>query len=319
MRELTYFQAINEALAEEMKRDETVFILGEDVQQSAFMATAGLVQQFGPDRVMDTPISECAIAGATVGAAMAGFRPVGDMYLSDFMLVAASEILINAAKWRFNHGGKVTLPLVFLANIGGGFKLGSEHSQTPTGYLMHTPGLKVAVPSTPYDAKGLLKTAIRDNNPVIYCYNKGLLGTMGEVPEEEYTIKFGKADVKREGTDVTVVATSQMVSPAMTVAEELAGKISVEVIDPLTLVPLDMDTIINSVKKTGRLVVVDEDVEICGPAGEICMQVVEKAFDFLDGPPKRVAAANMPIPGGVLEEHALPQARDILAAIEAVV
>jgi len=316
MKQLMTLMAINEALAEEMERDETVFVLGEDVQQGTFGCTTGLVSRFGPERVMDTPLAETAVAGTAVGSAMTGYRPVADMMFADFMWVAADEILLKAAKWRFLHGGKVTLPLVFLAAIGGGMKLGAEHSQSPESVVMHTPGLKLVVPSTPYDAKGLMKTAIRDNNPVVFFYHKGLLGLRGDVPEEEYTIPFGQADIKREGSDVTVVATALMVHHALGAAQQLEGKVSVEVIDPRTLEPLDIDTIVESVKKTGRVVVADEDTERCGVTAEIMAQIMENAFDFLDAPVKRVAAANMPIPAGFMETHVLPQPQDVLAAIE---
>ncbi len=318
MKETRYIFALNEALAEEMERDEKVFIIGEDVQAGAFGVSRGLVQKFGTDRIMDTPISETAIAGSAVGSAMAGYRPVADMQFGDFMFIAADEILLKAAKWRFLHGKKMSLPLVFMACIGGYRKLGAEHSQSPESMIMHTPGLKLAVPSTPYDAKGLMKTAIRDNNPVVFFYHKALLGAPGEIPEEEYTIPFGVADVKREGSDVTVVATSLMVTYALEVAKQLEDKISVEVVDPRTLEPLDMDTIVDSVKKTGRAVVVDEDTLRCGVTAEIGMQIMEQAFDYLDAPVQRVAAANLPIASGFMEEYVLPQPRQIKAAIEAV-
>jgi pyruvate dehydrogenase E1 component beta subunit len=319
MREIPYLTAINEALAEEMERDDTVFIIGEDVQAGTFMTTTGLVQKFGPDRVMDTPLSENAIAGACVGSAMAGYRPVADFMFADFMWCCADEVFLKAAKWHFIHGGRVNLPLVFLGAIGGGARTGPEHSQCPESVVMHNPGLKLAVPSNPYDAKGLLKTAIRDNNPVVFFYHKRLLGLRGEVPEEEYTIPLGVADVKREGTDVTVVATSLMAQHALNVATQLEGKVSVEVIDPRTLEPLDIDTIIASVKKTGRLVIVDEDTKRCGVGAEIGMQIIENTFDSLDAPIQRVAAANLPIASGYLEEHILPKPQDIVAAINTVV
>lgn len=319
MKEIAYIQAINEALAEEMERDETVFVIGEDVQAGAFMASTGLVQKFGPERVMDTPLSETAVAGSCVGAAMAGYRPVADFMFADFMFIAANEVINNAAKWHFIHGGKVDLPLVFLACIGGGARLGPEHSQCPESVIMHTPGLKLALPSSPYDAKGLLKTAIRDNNPVVFFYHKRLLGLPGEVPEEEYTVPFGVADVKREGKDVTVVATSYMVKHALDVAKELEGKVSVEVVDPRTLEPLDIETIVASVIKTGRVVIVDEDTLRCSVSAEIGMQIMEKAFDSLDAPIQRVGAANLPIAGGLMEQYVLPQPKDIVAAIEAVI
>jgi pyruvate dehydrogenase E1 component beta subunit len=318
VKKLPYLMAINEALDEEMARDNKVFIIGEDVQQGTFGTTRGLVKKYGPDRVMDTPLSETAVAGACIGSSMAGYRPVADMMFADFMFIAGDEILLKAAKWRFLHGGRVNLPLVIMAAVGGGAKLGAEHSQCPTSIVMHTPGLKLVLPSTPYDAKGLLKTAIRDNNPVVFLYHKVLLGAMGDVPEEEYTIPFGQADVKREGTDVTVVATGIMVHHALAVAGQLEGRISVEVVDPRTLEPLDIETIVASVKKTGRVVIADEDTERCGVTAEIAMQIMERAFDYLDAPIKRVAAANLPIPAGFMEQYVLPNAKQLAAAIEAV-
>lgn len=318
MRDIPYRIAMQEALAEEMARDERVFVVGEDVQAGTFGVTSTLVQRFGPARVIDTPLSETAVAGTALGAAMAGYRPVADFMFADFIYIAGNEVLVNAAKWRFAHGGKVSLPLVFLAAMGGGARNGPEHSMSPESLIMHTPGLKLAVPSTPYDAKGLLKSAIRDNNPVVFFYHKRLLGLRGDVPEEEYTVPFGVADVKREGTDVTVVATALQVQHALRVADEVKDRVSVEVIDPRTLEPLDIDSIVRSVEKTGRLVVADEDTERCGVGAEIITQVIERAFDSLDAPPKRVCAANLPIPGGFIEASVLPQPASILAAIEAV-
>jgi pyruvate dehydrogenase E1 component beta subunit len=318
VRQISYLQAINEALREEMDRDESVFIIGESIQAHLFTVTDGLVEKFGADRVMDCTIAETALAGAAVGSAMAGYRPICDFVFSDFMFVAADEIFLKAAKWRSMHGGKVDLPLVFMAAVGGGLKLGAEHSQSPHAYVMHTPGLKLALPSTPYDAKGLMKTAIRDDNPVCFFYHKMLLGAVGEVPEEEYAIPLGEADVKRDGTDVTIVATSNMVSLSLDVARELEGKISVEVIDPRTLEPLDTETIVASVRRTGRAVVVDEDTKRCGATAEISSQITESAFDALRAPVQRVAAANIPIPGGIAEERCLPQRSDILAGVESV-
>jgi len=318
MKKLPYLMAINEALDEEMARDKKVFIIGEDVQQGTFGTTRGLVKKYGPDRVMDTPLAETAVAGACIGSSMAGWRPVADLMFADFMYIAGDEILLKAAKWRFLHGGRVNLPLVFMAAVGGGVKLGAEHSQCPTSIIMHTPGLKLALPATPYDAKGLLKSAIRDDNPVIFLYHKLLLGFMGDVPEEEYTIPFGQADVKREGADVTVVATGIMVHYALAVAEQLKDRVSVEVVDPRTLEPLDIDTIVASVKKTGRVVIIDEDTERCGVTSEIGMQIMERAFDYLDAPIQRVAAANMPIPAGLMEQYVLPNPQQLAAAIETV-
>jgi pyruvate/2-oxoglutarate/acetoin dehydrogenase E1 component len=318
MKDITFVQAINEALAEELERDEKVFIIGESIQTSAFGVTAGLVQRFGADRIMDTPISETAIAGAAVGSAMTGYRPVADFMFADFMYIAFDEILSKAAKWRFMHEGTQQIPAVFMAAMGGYLGLGAEHSQAPVSYYMHTPGIKVAVPSTPYDAKGLMKSAIRDNNAVVFLYHKALLGLSGQIPEEEYVVPLGEADVKREGSDVTIVATSMQVHYALNIAEQMKDKVSIEVIDPRSLEPLDIDTIIKSVEKTGRAIVVDEDTSRCGAACEIAMQIVERAFDFLDAPVQRVAAKNYPIPPGAMEKFVLPQPEDIVAAIETV-
>ena len=318
MKNITYVQAINEALAEEMTRDEKVFVIGESIQQGAFGVTAGLVKKFGRDRVMDTPISETAIAGAAVGSAMTGYRPVADFMFADFMYIAFDEILSKAAKWRFMHEGTQKIPAVFMAAMGGYLGLGAEHSQAPVSYYMHTPGIKICIPSTPYDAKGLMKSAIRDNNAVVYLYHKALLGFPGQIPEEEYVIPLGQADIKREGEDITIVATGMQVHTVLGIAESMKDKVSIEVIDPRTLEPLDIDTIIKSVEKTGRAIVVDEDISRCGVAGEIAMQIVEKAFDSLDAPVQRVAAKNYPIPPGAMEKFVLPQTEDIIAAINAV-
>lgn len=318
MREIRYIQAMNEALSEEMERDENIFVIGEDVQAGTFGASRGLVQKFGPERIMDTPLSETAVAGAAIGAAMCGLRPVADIMFGDFMFIAGNEIINNAAKWHFIHGGKVDLPLVILACIGGGARVGPEHSQSPESVFWHTAGLKVVIPTDPYSAKGLLKTSIRDNNPVIFFYHKRLLGVKGDVPEEEYTVPFGVADIKREGTDVTVIAVSNMVQLSLQLAEELKEKVSVEVVDPRTLEPFDIDTIIESVKKTGRVVIVDEDAKRCGVTAEIGMQIMERAFDSLDAPIERVASADLPIAGAYMEQYIIPQPKDIVAAIEKV-
>jgi len=316
MKKIRYIQAINEALEEEMRGDETVFIMGEDVQAGTFGATTGLVQKFGPERVMDTPLSEMVIAGAALGASMGGYRPIADMMFADFLWSCADEVFLKAANWRFTHGGKIDMPVVFFAASGGYTGCGPDHSQSLSSVVMHMAGLKLVLPSTPYDAKGLLKTAIRDNNPVVYFYHKLLGAEVGEVPEEEYTIPFGLADIKKSGEDVTIVATSFMAKLALDVANKLEGKVSIEVIDPRTLEPLDIDTIVNSVKKTGRVVIVDEDAKRCSVTTEIGMQIMERAFDSLDASIQRVGAAEMPIAGGYMEQHCLPQPKDIAAAVE---
>jgi pyruvate/2-oxoglutarate/acetoin dehydrogenase E1 component len=316
MREITYREAINEALMEEMTKDERVFIIGEFVSNEPFGTHKGLYHKFGKERVRDTAISEAAIVGSCVGAALAGHRPIARLDFIDFAMIAADELFHKAAKWRFCHGGKQTLPIVYRLGIGGYIGACVEHSQCLEALVMHTPGLKLAIPSTPYDVKGLLKTAIRDNNPVVFLEHRLLLGEKGGVPEDEYTIPFGIADIKREGKDVTVVATGYMVKLALGVADQLQDRgISVEIVDPRTLEPLDIDTIMNSVKKTKRMVIVDEDTLRCGVTGEIGMQIMENAFDYLDAPIQRVAAANFPVPGGVMEQFVLPQPQNIADAI----
>lgn len=323
MRTLTFAQALNEALKQEMRRDPTIYVAGEDVgvYGGIFGVTAGLLQEFGEDRVRDTPITESAIIGSAVGAAAAGLRPVVELMFIDFIGVALDQLYNQAAKMKYMFGGKARLPIVLRATCGAGMCAAAQHSQSLEAWMMHVPGLKVVVPSTPYDAKGLLITAIRDDNPVVFIEHKMLYGIEGEVPEEPYTIPFGQADVKREGTDVTVVATMAMVHKALAAAEELAKDgISVEVVDPRTLTPLDMETIINSVKKTHRLVVVHEAVKHAGPGGEIVASVVEEAFDYLDAPPKRVAAPFTPVPfSPVLEQAYIPSVEKIVAAVKEVV
>jgi pyruvate/2-oxoglutarate/acetoin dehydrogenase E1 component len=318
MRKINMFRAINEAFVEEMTRDETVIIVGESIQGGSMGTTNGLVQRFGPSRVFDTPLSEHAIAGMAIGAALAGYRPVADMMMSELIYTCSDEVLVAAPEWRFIHGGNQKVPLVYFALTTSYVGIGPDHSKHPSATVLHNPGLKLVVPSSPYDAKGLMKTAIRDNNPVCYFLSSQLSGVSGEVPDGEYTIPFGVADIKRKGKDVTVVATSYMVKLALDVAKELEGKIDVEVVDPRTLEPLDIDTIVASVKKTGRAVIVDEDTKRCGVGAEIGMQIVERAFDFLDAPVQRIGAANYPIPAAAMEKCVLPQAADIMAAIKTV-
>ena len=320
MSELTYWGAISKAIEEEMDRDETVFVIGENVQEGPFLATKGLVQKFGPERVMDAPLSELAIAGATVGAAMAGYRPVCDLTFADFIYCAADEILFKAAQQHFSHAGVNNVPCVFMGVAGGGFGTGPEHSHVPSAMVLNNPGIKLVLPSTPTDAKGLMKAAIRDNNPVCFFFHKKCMPMKEEVTDDvEFVIPLGVAEIKRPGEDVTVVATSYMVHLALEAAAKLEGKVSVEVIDPRSLEPLDMDTIIESIKKTNRVVVIDEDTERCGVGAEIGMQIMERAFDYLDTPVKRVCAKNMPIPGAAMEKHAIPQADQVLAAIASMV
>jgi len=316
MREILYFDAMKEALAEEMRREKKVYMIGESIRGGNFPHTDGLVQEFGNDRIMDTPLAETALAGIGIGSALTGYRPVVEMMFADFLYVAADEVFHKAAQWRFLHGGQTSMPVVFMASAGGGDKLANEHSKLPSAMVLHHPGLKLAVPSNPYDAKGLLKTAIRDDNPVCYFWHLALMAMPGEIPDEEYTVPFGVAEVKREGSDITVLAISNMVNLALEVAEKLAGKISVEVIDPRTLEPFDMEAVVKSVEKTGHLVIVDEDTENCGFAAELGFRIQDKIFDELDAPVKRVCGANYPIAGGYLEQHVLPKQEQILKAIE---
>jgi len=320
MRTLTLSQAMNEALREEMRRDPSVYVVGLGLHPSTGdAATTGLVDEFGEQRVRSAPMSETAIAGSSVGAALVGMRPVAELHLADFAFNALDEILTKAGKWRYVHGGNagMKLPVVFLQGIGGYVSAGPEHSQSPLALYWHFPGLKIAVPTTPYDAKGLLKTAVRDDNPVIFFTHK--LGESGPVPEDEYMVPFGVAEIRRAGADVTVVATSYMVTLALEAAGNLATQgIDVEVIDPRTLEPLDINTIVTSVKKTGRLVVVDEDTERCGVAAEIGAQVMERAFTAMRAPVGRVANPNLPVPySPPLEEAVLPSIAKIEAAIRA--
>jgi acetoin:2,6-dichlorophenolindophenol oxidoreductase subunit beta len=319
-RVLTYAEALNEALREEMRRDPRVFVMGEDVAVwgggGVFGVTRGLVEEFGPGRVRDTPISEEAIAALGVGAAMAGARPVVEFMYVDFMTLAMEPIVNQAAKIRYMFGGKARVPIVFRAQEGAGRGNAAQHSQSLEAWFCHIPGLRVVVPSTPADAKGLLTTAIRDDNPVVFLEHKLLYNTKGPVPAGEYTVPFGSADRKREGQHVTCVAIHTMVHKALAAAETLTQDgIELEVIDPRTLSPLDLDTILASVKKTGRLIVTHEGYERAGIAGEIVAQVVAEAFDSLDAPPVRVCGKNVPIPyNGALEMAALPQTEDVVAA-----
>ena len=320
MRKVTYKEALREALREEMRRDPTVFLLGEDIGRywgGAFKVTKGLVEEFGDERVRDTPISESAIIGAAVGAAITGTRPVAEIMFGDLTALAMDQIANQAAKIHYMFGGQVEVPLVIRTPFGAGVNIAAHHSQSLEAWFLHVPGLYVAVPSTPYDAKGLLKTAIRGSNPVFFCEHKLLYPIEGQVPEEEYTAPFGVADVKREGSDVTIVATLYMVHKALNAAEELEAEgINVEVVDPRTLAPLDKQTIIGSVKKTGRLVVVSEDCKTAGVSAEIVAVVAEEAIDYLDAPIKRVAEPDTPIPfSPPLEQYVIPNEKSIIKAV----
>lgn len=324
MRETTFREAINEALREEMRRDGSVLVMGEDVGYSGGvrLVTKGLFEEFGCERVRDTPLAEPGFVGAAVGAALTGMRPVVEVMYSDFFATCFDEIFDLAAKWRYTHGGQMKVPLTVRCCYGSFGSGGSMHSQAQYDTIfMHCPGLRVIVPSTPYDAKGLMKTAIRSNNASIFFEHRLLYPIRGVVPEEEYTIPLGVADIKREGNDVTVVATGIMVQKSMEAAEQVHKEgVSVEVIDPRTLSPLDRQTIVRSVRKTGKLVTVEEGTKTAGTGAEIASIVVEEAFDHLDAPIKRVAARDVPIPySPPLEAFVIPDRDSIIKAIKEVV
>jgi pyruvate/2-oxoglutarate/acetoin dehydrogenase E1 component len=322
-RQLQYREALNEALHEEMARDPSVCVMGEDIGSygSPFKITEGLYGRFGEKRVRDTPISEAGFCGIAVGAAMTGLRPVVEILYVDFVTLAMDQIVNQAAKARYMFGGKARVPMVIRAQGGGGRGNAAQHSQSLEMWFVHIPGLIVIQPSTPYDAKGLLKSAIRDDNPTIFLEHKLLYNTTGPVPEGEYLLPLGVADVKRKGDDATIVATSRMVHFALTAAEELAQQgIEVEVIDPRTLKPLDIQTIIESVQRTGRLVVVSEGHLTGGFTAEVAARVQREAFDWLDAPIMQVATEDVPLPyAGPLELEVIPNERDIVNAVRSVI
>ncbi len=316
MKEMTLGQAIREALAEELRRDPLVFIMGEDVAEAGtpFKVLSGLVEEFGTARVIDTPISEAGITGLGVGGAMTGMRPIVDIMFGDFLALVMDQIVNQAAKVHYMSGGKLKVPLVVRTTLGATRRTGAQHSQSLHAWVSHVPGLKVVLPSTPYDAKGLLKTAIRDDNPVIFFEDKMMYQLKGLVPEGDYTIPFGVADIKREGTDVTIVATSSMVQVALEAAEKLAAlNISAEVVDPRTMFPLDKNTLIESAKKTSRAIVMDEGYERYGVTAELAAVIAEGAFYYLDAPVKRMGAMDVPVPfSPVLEDLTVPTAKAVI-------
>jgi pyruvate/2-oxoglutarate/acetoin dehydrogenase E1 component len=318
MRTITYAQAIREALVEEMKRDPTVVLYGEDVANfgGIFKITSGLKEQFGGERVFDTPISENAFVGAAVGAAITGLRPIVELQFADFLFTVGDEIVLKAGMWRWVHGGAFKVPMVVRCPSGAA-GVGPEHGQCPEAFFMHTPGLKIASPSTPADAKGLLKTAIRDDNPVLYFEHKLLYASKGEVPDDDdFMVPFGKAAIRREGDALTLVALSAMVPKAMKVAERLAKEgHNIEVIDPRTLVPFDRAAIIESVKKTGKIVVAEEAYKTLGVGAEIGAMLMEEALEYLDKPLRRVAIPDVPIPtSALLEKFVIPNEEKIYQA-----
>lgn len=319
MREITYVEAIREALRQKMKEDETVFLIGEDIglYGGAFGATAGLIEEFGEDRVIDTPISEAGIAGACIGAALTGFRPVGEIQFMDFVTLSMEQLVLQAAKIRFMFGGKASVPFVLRMPGGAGTGAAAQHSESLENWFVHIPGLKVVMPATPYDAKGLLIASIEDNNPVIFIEHKLLYKTKGVVPEDIYRVPLGKSHVVRQGRDVTIVATSVMVQRALEAAEQLAREgIEAEIIDPRTLRPLDDEPILESVVKTGKVLIVHEAVKMAGFGGEIAARIAEStAFDYLEAPICRLGGLDIPIPyNRTLEYHTVPQIENIIAA-----
>jgi pyruvate/2-oxoglutarate/acetoin dehydrogenase E1 component len=318
-RELTYLEAVREALILEMRQDPEVFVIGEDVgvYGGAFGVTRGMLEEFGPERIRDTPISEAAIAGAATGAALMGMRPVMEIMFMDFLTISMNQLVNQAAKIRFMFGGKASIPMVVRAPAGSGTGAAAQHSQSLEAWFIHTPGLKVVAPSTAADVKGLLVSAIRDNNPVIFMEHKLLYRTKGPVEEALYAIPLGKAEVKREGRDLTIIAYSIMVPRALEAADELAKEgIEVEVVDPRTLKPLDTATIIQSVTKTGRVLIAHEAPRTCGFGAELAAVIADsEAFDYLDAPIRRLAGRDIPIPyNRDLERATVPQVEDIVAA-----
>src|SRR5438128_7945283 len=310
VRELTIAQAINEALAEELRRDPSVFVIGEDVAEAGtpFKVLSGLVEEFGQERVLDSPISEAGITGLGVGAAMTGLRPVVDIMFGDFLTLVMDQLANQAAKTHYMSGGKLNVPLTLRTTMGATRRSAAQHSQSLHAWVAHVPGLKVVLPSTPADAKGLLKTAIRDGDPVVFIEDKMDYAVKGEVPDGEYTVPFGSADVKRLGEDLTIVATSSMVRVALAAAEQLeTDGISAEVIDPRTLVPLDVAALVRSAEKTGRALVVDEGHESYGVSAELAAVIADRAFYSLDAPVKRLGAMDVPIPfSPPLEDETVP-------------
>jgi len=312
MREITYAQALNEAMSQEMRNDETVFLMGEDVGTygGAFGISVGMLEEFGPERVRDTPISEAAISGAAVGAAATGMRPIAEIMFSDFITIAMDNLVNQAAKLRYMFGGHAKVPMVLRAPSGSGTGAAAQHSQSPEAWFCNVPGLKVVTASTPADAKGLLTSAIRDDNPVLFLEQKLLYRTKGDVPEGEYVVPLSKADIKREGSDVTIITYGRMLPMCLEAAEQLQKEegISVEIVDPRTLVPLDKETIIESAKKTGKVMIVHEACVTGGFGGELTAVIADSdAFYYLDAPIRRYGGLDVPIPYcPELEKHVVP-------------
>jgi len=317
MREITYLEAVREAMTQEMERDSRVFLIGEDIGEygGAFQVTYGMLEKFGHERILDTPITELGLTGAAVGAALIGMRPIAEIMFMDFTTLASEQLVNQAAKLRFMFGGQSTVPMVLRTPAGSGTGAAEHHSQSFENWFVHVPGLKVVMPTSPYDVKGLLVSSIRDDNPVVFIEHKLLYKTKGEVPEELYEIPLGKADIKRSGKDLTIIATGIMVQKSLAAAEELAKEgIDIEIVDPRTLRPLDTETIVGSVKKTGKVLIVHEAVKTGGFGGELAGVIAEsEAFGYLEAPIIRLAGKEVPIPyNRDLEQAAVPQIADIV-------
>ncbi|MBC7088033.1 MAG: alpha-ketoacid dehydrogenase subunit beta [Tissierellales bacterium] len=323
MKELSMMEAIREAMTKKMREDPTVFIMGEDVGAfgGCFGVTSGMYEEFGQERVRDTPISEGAIIGCAVGAAATGTRPIAELMFIDFVTVGADQLVNQAAKMRYMVGGKIKLPMVVRLPLGAGTRAAAQHSQSLEAWIAHIPGLKVVYPSVPSDAYGLMLKAIEDDNPVVFLEHKILYGVRGEVDENAKPIEFGKADIKREGKDLTVAATGRMVHEALKAAEELSKEgIEIEIFDPRTLFPFDKETLFKSIEKTNKLLIVSEENKRGSFAGEISAIVAEECFDYLDAPIRRLCSVNSPVPfSPVLEDYYMPNAKDIIEAAKAIV
>ena len=314
-REISLTEAVREGIAEEMRRDERVYMLGISIQAGTFPHTKGLCEEFGSKRVVDTPLAEPGIVGCAMGSAQEGLRPIFDFMYAGFSYFAGSEVFLQVPQYHFMHGSQLALPMVMMGTCGVGRRVANEHATLPYGALIHHPGIKVCMPSTPYDAKGLIKAAIRDNNPVFFLWHINTMMLKGMVPDEDYIVPLGLADVKREGKDVTVLATGLQVHNALKVAETLKDEISIEVVDARSFEPFDCETLLRSVEKTSRLVIVDEDYERGGFAAEVSAQMMEKGYDLLDAPVKRVCHPHMPIPGGYIDVYTMPTAERIETAV----
>ena len=319
MPELRYFEAVNQALHEEMERDDRVFIFGEDVGLvgGTFRATEGLMAEFGARRVRDTPIAEAAIVGIGIGAALGGMRPIAELMTMNFGIVAMDQIINHVSKMRYMFGGQINLPMVIRAPGGGGTQKAAQHSHSIESWFVNSPGIRVVIPSTPYDVKGLLKTSIRSEDPILFIEHEMLYGVRGEVPDDEYLLPFGRADIKRVGNDVSIICWSKMVQESLRAAEQLSAEgIEAEIVDPMTLDPLDMDTILSSVAKTGRAVIVEEGWRNVGVGAELAARIQEHLFYDLQAPVQRVGAADVPTPyARNLEKLALPDAQRVAEAV----